>query len=130
MHRVDDYGRSDRQLKWTTRSLHHAGLESRITQLKGYCEEDGVTLRVKSEDDFWTFVRTREVSGCYTKFDVVATDDGNLRAIYDENDVHIGVEFFGDQNCEYVVWSDNTSLTGARTTVAHTLKLIQRLLHR
>ena len=130
MHRVDDYGRSDLQFDWTARSLHHVGLESRITQLKGYCEEDGVTLRVKSEDDFWTFVRSREISGCYSKFDVVDTNDGNLRAVYDENDVHIGVQFFGDQNCEYVVWSANTPPTGARTTVAHTLNLIHSLLHR
>ena len=97
----------------------------RITQLKGYCEEDGVALRVKSEDDFWTFIESPELSLSSRKFDVVATDDGNLRAVYDESDVHIGVEFFGDQNCEYVVWSADTPPSGARATMAHTLKLIR-----
>lgn len=116
------------QFEWSARSAH-AGLESRVKQLKSYCEEDGVTLRVESEDEFWTFIGSPQQS-LSSKFDVVATDDGNLRAIYDESGVHIGVEFFGDQNCEYVVWSADTPPTGARTTVAHVLKLIQNLLHR
>ena len=118
------------QFKWTARSPHDAGLESRIKQLKGYCEEDGVTLRVKSEGDFWTFMESPELSFFPSKFDVVATDDGNLRAMYDESDVHLAVEFFGDRNCEYVVWSADTPPTGARATMAHTLKLIHSLLHR
>ena len=117
------------QFEWAARSAQYAGLESRVKQLKGYCEEDGVTLRVESEDDFWTFIESPQLS-LPSKFDVVATDDGNLRAIYDESGVHIGVEFFGDQNCEYVVWSADTPPTGARTTVAHVLKLVQNLLHR
>ena len=117
------------QFEWSARTPHHAGLESRIKQLKGYFEEDRVTLRVKSEDDFWTFIESPQLS-LSGKFDVVATDDGNLRAIYDDSGVHIGVEFFGDQNCEYVVWSADTPPTGARATVAHALKLIHSLLHR
>lgn len=117
------------QFEWSARSAHNAGLESRVRQLKDYCEEDGIRLRVKSKDDFWTFIESPQLSRS-SKFDVVATDDGNLRAIYDENGVHIGVEFFGDQYCEYVVWSADTPPTGARTTVAHALKLIQSLLHR
>ena len=117
------------QFEWSARRLHYARLESRIKQLKGYCEEDGVMLRVDSENDFWTFIGSPQLS-LATKFDVVATDDGNLRAIYNESGVHIGVEFFGGQDCEYVFWSADTPPTGARATVAHTLKLIHRLLHR
>ena len=112
----------------SARSAHYAGLESRVKQLRDYCEEDRVRLRVKSEDDFWAFLESPQLS-LSTNFDVVATDDGNLRAIYDENGVHIGVEFFGDQYCECVVWSADTPPTGARTTMAHALKLTQNLLH-
>jgi hypothetical protein len=118
------------QYEWSARPPHHAGLESRVKELKGYCEEDGVTLRARSQDDFWTFIESPQLARSSSKFDVVATDHGNLRAIYDESDVHIGVEFLGDQICEYVVWSADTPPTGARATVAHTLKLIHNLLHR
>lgn len=114
---------------WSVRPSHHVRLESRIKELKGYCEEDGVTLRARSEYDFWTFIESPQLSLSSSKFDVVATDDGNLRAVYDELGVHIGVEFFGDQNCEYVIWSSEKPPTGARATVTHTLELIDSLLH-
>lgn len=127
---IPEFSPAIEQFEWTARSPRNARLESRITQLKGYCEEDGVALRVKSEDDFWTFIESPELSLSSSKFDVVATDDGNLRAVYDESDVHIGVEFFGDQKCEYVVWSADTPPSGERATMAHTLKLIHSLLHR
>ena len=88
-------------------------LKDRIDELRGYCEEEGFSIDATSEIDFWEFVGS--VPFYYSmKFDVVATERGNLRASWDDGDKHIGIQFLGDEQCEYVVWASTVRPDAAR----------------
>lgn len=112
---------------WYYRLQNFKQHEDRIDELRVYCEEDGVSLNAKSENDFRDFIISIPFD-CSSKFDIVATDSGNLRAVLDDEDKHIGVQFFGDEDCEYVVWSSKIRPDAGRDTLSDMVNRIQGLL--
>ena len=76
--------------------------QRRIEELREYGVEDDVELRAASEQDFWAFVGTLPSA---RKASLVLTDDGNLRAVWDDGpEGHLGLQFLGGGQVQYVIF--------------------------
>lgn len=85
---------------------HKHAYQARIETLKNHAEMDDIVVREKSEQDFWAFIRSMPMA---RRANVVVTDDGNLRIVWRRGSYeHLGIEFLGDQNAEYVMWRTET----------------------
>lgn len=76
--------------------------ELRIEDLRSYAEFDGLTINEASERDFWSFIMSIPFA---CEAELVLLDNGNLRAIWDdENGNHFGLQFLGDWELQYVIF--------------------------
>lgn len=76
--------------------------ENRMKYLKKIGEEDGIGLNQLSVIDFNSFV---DIELCRKKASLSLTDDGNIRAVWkDEDGNHIGIQFFGSKKITYVIF--------------------------
>jgi len=76
--------------------------EIRIEELRSYAEVDGLTMNESSENDFWSFIMSLPFAG---EAELVLLDNGNLRAIWDDdNGNHFGLQFLGDRELQYVIF--------------------------
>lgn len=74
----------------------------RIEELRSYAEVDGLTISESSENDFWLFIMSMPFAG---EAELVLLDNGNLRAIWDdENGNHFGLQFLGGRELQYVIF--------------------------
>ncbi len=74
----------------------------RIEELKGYALEDEIEVNPASELDFWTFVESTLLANEAALF---LMDNGNLRTVWKGGKGgHVGIQFFGDQQVEYVIF--------------------------
>ena len=79
-----------------------AAYQRRIDDLQSYAEIDGFALDEASETDFWTFFRS---SIFFHKAEVVLVDNGNLRAVWkDDNGDHVGLQFLGNGSVQFVIF--------------------------
>ena len=89
-----------KQRKLTRRT--YKAYRDRIEELRGYGEDEGVTVNEASEKDFWAFVKSLSAS---RKGSLVLMDNGNLRALWKgEQESHLGLQFLGDRMVEYVIF--------------------------
>ncbi len=80
----------------------HQEYRLRIEDLHSYAELDGLTVSEASERDFWSFIMSITFAG---EAELVLLDNGNLRAIWDdENGNHFGLQFLGDREIQYVIF--------------------------
>ena len=85
-----------KQRKLTRRT--YKAYRDRIEELRGYGEDEGVTVNEASEKDFWAFVKSLSAS---RKGSLVLMDNGNLRALWKgEQESHLGLQFLGDRMVE------------------------------
>ncbi len=76
--------------------------ETRIKTLKSYAEHEGFAVKISSERDFWSFFKSVPFA---LKADLVLLGNGNLRAIWEEeDDSHLGIQFLGDRMLQYVIF--------------------------
>lgn len=76
--------------------------ELRIEELRSYAEFDGLSINEASENDFWSFIMSLPFAG---EAELVLLDNGNLRAIWDDdNGNHFGLQFLGDRELQYVIF--------------------------
>lgn len=76
----------------------------RIADLREYGAEEGVAIKAASERDFWAFIG---IMPSAREAGVVLTPDGDLRAIWDDDnddDSHFAVQFLGGGQVQYVVF--------------------------
>ena len=74
----------------------------RIEELKGYALEDEIEVNPASELDFWAFVESTLLANEAALF---LMDNGNLRTVWKgDKGGHVGIQFFGDQQVEYVIF--------------------------
>ena len=79
----------------------------RIEELKGYALEDGIEVNPSSERDFHYFVQSTTMVNEAALF---LTANGNFRAVWkDANGGHVGIQFFGGQRVESVIFKPRTS---------------------
>ena len=75
---------------------------SRIEGLRVMANDEGFTAAQASIDDFWLLIRTLMPT---RKAQLVLTDDGNLIAIWDNDDGnYVDVEFLGDGSLHYLIF--------------------------
>ena len=80
----------------------HQSYKLRIEDLRNDAELEGFTVNESSEMDFWSFIISVP---CASEAEVVLLDNGNLRAIWDdENGNHFGLQFLGDCELQYVIF--------------------------
>ena len=102
--------------------------QSRIETLRGYAALEGLTLNHLSEEDFWSFAASVPFA---REGDLVLLDNGNLRAIWGEDeDRHLGIQFLGDRMAQYVIFrrregSDRISRVAGRDTFEGIKKQVQ-----
>ena len=80
------------------------GYLRRIDDLRGYGAEDGIAMNAASEGDFWAFIGTMPSA---RRAGLVLTDDGNLRAVWDDDhddDHHLALQFLGNGQVQYVIF--------------------------
>ena len=78
------------------------GYVKRITELRGYAEDDGIQVNDASVSDFWSFVGSLPLGNAARLF---LMDNGNLRAVWkDASSNHVGIHFLGQQRAEYVIF--------------------------
>ena len=74
----------------------------RIDELIGFGQQEGIELNRASELDFWSYMTTMRHTRAAG---VVLTDDGNLRAVWDDGDEsRVAIEFLGGRLGEYVIF--------------------------
>ena len=74
----------------------------RIKELKEYALEDDIEVNPASEQDFYYFVYSTSMTN---ESAVFLTDSGNYRAVWkDDNGGHVGIQFFGKQQVECVIF--------------------------
>lgn len=84
-------------------AIRHA-YQRRVEELREYGAEEGVAVNAASERDFWAFIDTMPSARAAG---VVLTPDGNLRAVWDDDnddDSHFAVQFLGGGQVQYVVF--------------------------
>ena len=78
----------------------------RIEELKGYALEDEIEVSQASERDFHYFVQSTTMVNEAALF---LTDNGNFRAVWKDADGgHVGIQFFGGQRVESVIFKSRT----------------------
>ena len=91
----------------------------RIEELRSYAELDGLAINGASETDFWAFIMSKPTA---REAELVLLDNGNLRAIWDDEDGnHFGLQFVGNRTLQYVIfrrrkWSKTISRVAGRDT--------------
>ncbi len=81
--------------------------QSRITYLQQEANLDGFALNPDSQSDFWQFVRSEPG---LRQGDLVLPDNGNLRAIWDDDgESHLGLQFLGGGIVQYVIFRQRES---------------------
>lgn len=81
---------------------HRAAWEKRIEDLRSWAAEDGEPFRSESERDFWTFVET---TPDVRRGSLVLTDDGNVRAVWeDDAGARVALQFLGGGIVRYVLF--------------------------
>ena len=75
--------------------------DKRIETLRGYAAEEGISVNETSVEAFRQFV---EVVVHSTKALLIVMDNGNLRAVWKEDGSHLGLQFLGGQQVQYVVF--------------------------
>ena len=79
----------------------------RIEVLHSDAEDDGFVLNEASERDFWQYVRAAPFA---QKAGLVLVDNGNLRAVWKDDDENLlGIQFLGNQGVEYVIFKRRPS---------------------
>lgn len=79
----------------------------RVSELRHISENDGYSLSLISESDFWLFVglETRLRKG-----NLVLMDNGNLRAVWKDNEGNrVGLQFLGEGMVQYVIFKRRES---------------------
>ena len=75
--------------------------------LRHLATDDGYSLRLASEDDFWTFIR---LDRHLRKSNLVLMDNGNLRAVWkNDQETHFGLQFLGGGMVQYVIFKQRES---------------------
>lgn len=75
---------------------------ARIDSLRRYALQEGFSLNPESEVDFWRFIQT---GPNFCKGNLVLIDNGNLRAVWKNNEGdHLGVQFLGRGMLQYVLF--------------------------
>lgn len=85
-------------------SVARQGYLRRIGELRGYGAEDGIMINAASERDFWAFIGTMPFA---RKAGLALTDDGNLRAVWDDDhddDQHLALQFLGHGQVQFVIF--------------------------
>ena len=83
---------------------HHDIYEARIIELRGFAEddEDIEAVNENSISDFWSFM---EDNPYLRRAGLALLDNGDLRAVWRENDGNnVGLEFLGDESILYVMF--------------------------
>ena len=76
--------------------------EDRIDFLKEEAEIEGISFNKESESDFWSFIKSIPF---IRKGSLFLKDNGNLRVVWkDDNGNHFGLEFFGNDGMQYVIF--------------------------
>ena len=79
------------------------GVSLRIEKLKYHLIQEEIVFKDGSEQDFWEFIRSNPYA---LRANVVITERGNLRAVWDEKyNNHMAFEFLGNRWVEYVIWT-------------------------
>lgn len=74
----------------------------RISELRHISENDGYSLSLTSEADFWLFVG---LENRLRKGNLVLMDNGNLRAVWkDDQGSRVGLQFLGEEMVQYVIF--------------------------
>ena len=85
----------------------HKDYSLRIELLRSDAEDDGLVLNEASEKDFWQYIRSAPFA---QKAGLVLVDNGNLRAVWkDDDESHFGIQFLGSQWVEYVIFKRRPS---------------------
>lgn len=103
----------------------HKGYSRRIEVLHSDAEADDFALNEASERDFWQYIGSIPFA---QKASLVLMDNGNLRAVWkDDDESHLGIQFLGNQWVEYVIFKRRPS-TGdiARVAGRDTLDGVKR----
>ena len=78
----------------------------RVAKLREFGEADGITLRRESEAAFFDFIKSNAYTG---KASLVLLDNGNLRAVWKDDDgSHVGVQFHGEEIASCVIFKRRT----------------------
>ena len=98
---------------------------NRIAELREYGVEDGVTVNLASERDFWSFVKSLPAT---RPGSLVLMDNGNLRAVWKgDRGSHLGLQFLGDQMIQYVIFKQRPGVSKvSRVAGADTFDGIKR----
>ena len=76
--------------------------EDRIDFLKKEAEIERISFNKESESDFWSFIKSIPF---IRKGSLFLKDNGNLRVVWkDDNGNHLGLEFFGSDLMQYVIF--------------------------
>lgn len=101
--------------------------EDRIKYLQDVGKEDGIILNEYSVKDFNGFV---EHTLKHKKASLVLTDNGNIRAVWrDNNDSHIGIHFYGDGKVSHVIFKRLSDDSISREAEIGTLEEARQLAH-
>ena len=86
-------------------SRNNNAYKTRIETLRSYGAEEDLPINQNSEYDFWVFIH---INPDICKTELALVDNGNLRAIWKwGKHGHLGIEFFGNQEIQYVVFWQN-----------------------
>lgn len=88
--------------KWPQESFY-LSYRSRVSELKQYAEEDGFTINLASELDFWNTVKSVPLK---PEADLVLRDNGNLRVVWkDKEGNRLALYFLGNRTVQYVIFA-------------------------
>ncbi len=80
----------------------HQAYRLRIEDLRSDAELDDFTVSEASKRDFWSFIMSIPFA---REAELVLLDNGNLRAIWDDEDEnHFGLQFLGNRTLQYVIF--------------------------
>ena len=93
---------TDDEYQWGDAQNPLRAYRSRIDELIEFGLQEGIVLNRVSERDFWSYV----TAASHTRAaGIVLTDEGNLRAVWNEGtENRLAIEFLGDRQVEYVIF--------------------------
>lgn len=95
-----------------------ARYRDRLAELREAAEDEGIEWSEASEHDFRVFVIHNPG---WRKGAVVLVDNGNLRAVWDDDnddDRHVALQFLGGGHVQYVIFKRRPGASGASSRVA------------
>ena len=93
---------TDDEYQWGDTQDRSQPYRVRIDELIGFGLQEGIELNKASELDFWSYMTTMRHTRAAG---VVLTDDGNLRAVWDDGDEsRLAIEFLGGRQGEFVIF--------------------------